>query len=77
MSQLTVYIDEETRKKIESASKRANLSVSKWVKLKLTHAVENEWPEGYFELFGRLGDSGLSRPVELELEDDLPRDPFV
>lgn len=76
MSQLTVYIDEETRKKIEVASKRANLSVSKWVKLKLTHAIENEWPEDYFELFGSLSDDELSRPQELSLDDNLPRESF-
>ena len=75
MAQLTVYIDEQTRKKIEIAAKNANASVSQWVKARLTEALEHTWPEKYFDLFGALGDSDLQRPAELRPEDDAPREP--
>lgn len=73
MAQLTVYIDEETRKKIEMAAKNANSSVSQWVKARLTEALQQNWPENYFELFGSLGKSDLERPPELGFENDAPR----
>ncbi len=75
MAQLTVYIDEETRKQIEIAAKNANSSVSQWVKARLTEALRHSWPENYFELFGSLRGSDLERPPELSFEDDAPREP--
>ena len=69
MAQLTVYIDEETRKKIEVAAKNANASVSQWVKEKLAEALQRTWPENYFDLFGSLHGSDLERPPEPSVKD--------
>ena len=74
MAQLTVYIDEQTRKQIEIAARNANASVSQWVKARLTEALQRTWPENFFELFGSLSGSDLERPPELRVEDDVRRD---
>jgi len=64
MAQLTVYLDEKTRRRIERAAREGDVSVSQWVKDKLTQALERDWPAGYFDLFGSLKDSDLARPAQ-------------
>jgi len=75
MAQLTVYIDDETRKKIEVAAKRENTSVSQWVKERLSSALETEWPNGYFDLLGALKGVNIERPPQLRSDDDVTREP--
>lgn len=76
MAQLTVYIDDDTRRRIEIAAKNAKASVSQWVKEKLREALESSWPTNYFELFGSLRGSDLQRPAQPRPKDDLPRQPI-
>ncbi len=75
MAQLTVHIDEQTRKQIENAAKNADSSVSQWVVARLTEALQKTWPENYFDLFGSLRGADLERPPELCFEDDARREP--
>ena len=76
MSQLTVYIDSKTIKKIESAAKTKNTSISKWVKEQLERSLENTWPEGYFDLLGSLKDTNLERPDKPPFSHDNKRMPL-
>jgi hypothetical protein len=76
MAQLTLYVDDETRTKIESAAKSAKLSVSAWVTRTLRTTLEDSWPENYFELLGSLADSDLERPRELSSRHDVRREPM-
>ena len=73
MAQLTVYIDEDTLKRIEKAAKAENCSVSKWVRDRLVRDLKTTWPKGYFELFGSLAGERLERPEQPRLENDVPR----
>ena len=74
MAQLTVYIDEETLKKIEKAALGEGASISKWVKRKLTEVMESRWPRDYFQLFGSLAGERLRRPDSLHVKDDAKRE---
>ena len=74
MAQLTVYIDNATRQRIEAAARQANTSVSQWVKQKLTNALTHDWPGGYFDLFGSLAEERLERPSQPESGGDAPRE---
>jgi hypothetical protein len=74
MAQLTVYIDDETRQRIEVAARQAEVSISQWVKKRLSTALETEWPEGYFELLGSLRADDFESPPELRPEDDSARE---
>lgn len=76
MPQLTVYIDEITLNKIETAAQVEHSSVSKWVKKRLEFALHSSWPEGYFNLFGSLKDSGLKRPAQPAFSKDSKREPL-
>lgn len=74
MAQLTVYIDEKTLKKIGFAAQAERSSISQWVKSRLTCSLESSWPEGYFNLFGRLKKINLKRPSPLKLYQDIDRE---
>lgn len=74
MAQLTLYVDEETRRKIEEAARQANLSVSRWVVTTLVRSLALTWPQGYFELFGSLRSGDLERPEQGNFEEDSPRE---
>ena len=73
MSQLTLYLDDATRARIERAARRADTSVSQWVKERLVEALERTWPSDYAALFGALADSDIARPRQPSLSNDLPR----
>ena len=74
MSQLTLYVDDETRRRIERAAREANLSVSRWVVRTISQSLELTWPPAYFELIGSLDDDDLRRPPQGRLSDDSPRE---
>lgn len=74
MSQLSIYIDEPTLKKVENAAKRHNTSISKWVVEQLKASVDPVYPSGYEELFGSIDDSTFAEPHELHFGSDMKRE---
>ena len=73
MGQITIYMDDETLKKIEDAAHKEHDSVSKWVKKRLVRVLENSWPKDYFELFGSLRDDSFKRPAQPPWPKDRKR----
>jgi len=74
MAQLTIYLPDNILKKISSLAKSESESVSSWVKNKLLSSIEDTWPENYFDLFGSLKDSDISRPKELNFKNDSKKE---
>jgi hypothetical protein len=74
MAQLTIYLDDESLHRIESAAGRENSSVSKWVKNRLIRSLEDQWPADYYQLLGSLADSDLERPSDPAPSADSPRE---
>ena len=52
MPQISLYVDDETLKKVGKAAKIENKSISKWVSSKIKTSLNNSWPEDWFNLFG-------------------------
>ncbi len=50
-------------KDVKNSAKREHVSVSLWARRRLSEAVRHTWPQDYFELFGALRDSDLTRPA--------------
>lgn len=46
MPQISLYVDEETLKKVESAAKRQHVSISKWVSEQIRSKIEPVYPLG-------------------------------
>jgi len=76
MARLSVYVDEGTERRIRHAARRADLSVSQWVRSRLLEALRPPWPAGYFEISGSLRRSDLKRPSQLPFAFDTPRERF-
>jgi hypothetical protein len=73
MSQLTIYLDTDSMKRIKSAARRDRTSVSRWARARLCEGLQHAWPPDYFALFGALRESGLERPPQGAFADDAPR----
>ncbi|MDR1893860.1 MAG: hypothetical protein LBQ61_04105 [Spirochaetales bacterium] len=76
MPQISLYIDENTLKKVEKRAKQAHTSVSKWVGNSIKKSINDEYPEDFLELFGALKDIPFKRPPQGIFADDSPREPF-
>jgi hypothetical protein len=76
MPQISLYIDENTLKKVEKRAKQDNTSVSKWVGNSIKKSIIDEYPEDFSELFGALKDIPFERPPQGLFADDSPREQF-
>jgi hypothetical protein len=74
MAQLTIYLDDDSLRRIENAAEREKSSVSRWVKQRLLQSLEDQWPPRYFDLFGALGPGDLERPPQPDPALDAPRE---
>lgn len=73
MPQISLYIDKETLAKVEKAAKNQHLSVSKWVGKHIKKAVNEEYPEGFFDLFGSINDDSFQID-SLSFDNDTRRE---
>jgi hypothetical protein len=74
VAQLTLYLDDESIRKIGEAAARENSSVSRWVKARLLTALETQWPPGYLHVFDSLKDADLERPRQPDARLDARRE---
>lgn len=56
MSQLAIYIDDKLAKKLDKAVKASGKSKSKWVAGAIEGALQDKWPDGFFDLAGSWDD---------------------
>lgn len=73
MAQLTIYLDPETQRKVESSAKREAISLSRWARERLSRAADLESSAAWDHLCafsGAVGDDfeipsrdSLHRPV--------------
>lgn len=68
MAQLHFYIPDPIAEKIKQKAEDAHLSVSKYIAALAKREVENDWPDDYFEFFGKWKGGSFERPEQLPLE---------
>ena len=73
MPQISLYIDEDTLKKIALAAKTEKTSLSKWVVSKLREAIAHSWPENYGALFGSITDKAFTASGKMDFSADTLR----
>ncbi|MCB1097740.1 MAG: ribbon-helix-helix protein, CopG family [Verrucomicrobiae bacterium] len=74
MASLTIYLDKDTLKSVETAAKRCGKSVSDWAKEHLAEASRTKkgWPDGYFETIADFGGTEIEDPSEVAVPlDDI------
>ena len=52
MPQMAIYIDDQLAKRLEKAVKASGKSKSRWVAEAIKRSLQDQWPEGFFELAG-------------------------
>ena len=70
MGQVTIYMDEETEKKMVASARAEHVSKSKWITDLIREKVSNEWPPSVRELVGSWEDF----PSAGELRSDSGKD---
>ena len=56
MGQVTIYIDDETEKKMVAAARARRMSKSKWITDLIREKVAGDWPESVRQLAGAWDD---------------------
>ena len=56
MTQLAIYIDDQLSKRLDKAVKASGKSKSKWVSEAIKMALQDQWPDGFFDLAGSWDD---------------------
>jgi len=64
MSQLHCYLPDALAKKSQEKAEQSHLSASEYLAMLVRREIENEWPDGYFDLFGRWQGGRLERPAQ-------------
>ena len=74
MPQLSLYIDQETLKKLEIAARIEHLSLSKYAVKKLNESIHAQWPDHYGDLYGSVEDSSFVAEKNERFLDDAVRE---
>lgn len=72
MSQVTIYLDDESEALAKRAAKAANVPVSRWISTLIKQAAANQWPPGVLALAGSWADSSF--PSAEALRKKAPKD---
>jgi len=70
MAQVTLYLDEETIKRLRRAARASGLSQSRWLAELVREKTARQWPDAVRELAGAWGDF----PEAAELRRTAGRD---
>ena len=70
MPQISLYIDEDTLKKIKTLAKQDAVSISKWVGSCIKKSIRDEYPKDFFMQSGASKDIPFEKPPQGKSEDD-------
>ena len=70
MAQLTLYVDKQMLRQIESEAKKEKSSVSRWVTQKIATILHRSWPAAFLDTAGSLKGEGLKRPPQNDFAMD-------
>jgi hypothetical protein len=73
MAQLHCYVPEEVAKQAQRRATQSGLTLSRYLAdlVKRDAGTSAEWPEGYFDIFGKWEGAPLERPASVPFEKRL------
>lgn len=74
MSQVTIYLDEQTDQKLRQAVKQSGLSKSQWITRLIKEKTATEWPEVVREMVGQWQEVPEQEEIRKTEGQDLPRE---
>ena len=76
MAHLTIYLTDDTERRVRRAAKAAKVSVSKWVADRVAKSVETSWPPEFLALAGSFPDFPDASELRKGYGQDVPRETF-
>lgn len=76
MGQVTIYLDEETERRLEAAIRNRSVSKSRWICDLIKEKTADEWPEQVKKLAGAWKSFPLAEELRRGLGQDDEREPF-
>jgi hypothetical protein len=76
MGQVTLYLDNETEKKMKTAAGAAGVSNSRWVAGVIREKTADEWPRSIVELAGAWPEMPSLEEIRSTEGEDAPRELF-
>ena len=74
MGQLTIYIDNDIEKKVNSMVKKSGMSKSKWVAELIRDKTSNSWPDSVIQLAGAWKDIPTAEDIRKNMGRDADRE---
>jgi hypothetical protein len=74
MGQVTIYIDEETEKKMLKMIQKRGVSKSKWIAELIREKTATTWPEQVAKLAGAWQDLPTAEQIRKGMGKDAPRE---
>ncbi|HXM41781.1 MAG TPA: hypothetical protein VN924_11035 [Bryobacteraceae bacterium] len=74
MAHLTIYLSDDTERRVRKAAKAAKVSVSKWVADRVAKSVQTSWPPEFLALAGSFPDFPDAGELRRSYGEDIPRE---
>ena len=78
MAQMAIYIEDQLAERLNKAAKTSGKSKSKWVADAIKRCLQDQWPEGFFDLAGSweddIGPDEIMRKIRTGMEKPEPRE---
>ena len=75
MGQVTIYIDEDTEKKMLKMIEKRGISKSKWIAELIREKASTTWPEDVVRLVGAWKDLPTAEQIRSGMGTDAEREP--
>jgi hypothetical protein len=76
MGQVTIYLDNETERKMSNIVKKSATSKSKWIARLIQEKTSSTWPESVHELAGAWNDFPDIEEIRNDMGGDTEREPL-
>jgi hypothetical protein len=76
VGQVTIYLDDDSERRLKSAAAAAGMPVSRWVAALVQDKTRTRWPDAVRELAGAWGDFPDMEQLRQTTGTDSTREPF-
>ena len=76
MGQVTIYIDDDTERKMLNMIKKSGVSKSKWIAELIREKASTTWPENVVKLAGAWSDLPTAEEIRKKMGKDVAREPL-
>jgi hypothetical protein len=74
MGQITIYLDDETEKKMKQAAESRHLSKSRWISELIRDRLREQWPDSVREIPGSWTDAPSAEELRKGMGPDYSRE---